>query len=198
MLWLALALAADPTTPEVSGPPADPVTEPIVDPAADPAAPEPDAPTAPAAAADPDAPAGEAEAVGSHTLIVAVKSPPAGTVIEATAFGETRELRDPGVGVHSTSFVGLASRFTRLELALSQNGVRTPVYDGIVPLSDAETDTVSFVVTGGTRPTALRTTYAPSAAVRLWTEPVTFTRYGWAAVLALYGAMLLFATTRRA
>lgn len=187
MLWLALALAADPVTPETPPNVADPAADPA--PAVEPgSAPVPAASTAVVSAA-PDA---------THTLIVSVKSPPAGTIVEATAFGETRELRDPGVGVHSTSFSSAPARFTRLQLALSQNGVHTPLYDGIVPLSDAGTDTVSFVVTGGARPAALRTTYAPSAAVRLWTEPVTFTRYGWAAVLALYAAVLLLATTRRA
>lgn len=133
-----------------------------------------------------------------HSLTVSVKSPPAGTVVEATAFGETRTLRDPGVGVHSTTFVAPSSRFTRLELGLNQNGIHSPIYDGIVPLSDATEDVVSFVVTGGQRPSALRTAYAPSASVRMWTEPVSVTRYGWAAMLALYAAVLLISTTRRA
>lgn len=189
MLWLALALAADPVTPETPPNVADPAADlaPAVDAGSQPV---PAASTVPAAVSPaPDS---------THTLIISVKSPPAGTIVEATAFGETRELRDPGVGVHSTSFSSVPARFTRLQLALSQNGVHTPLYEGIVPLSDAGTDTVSFVVTGGARPAALRTTYAPSAAVRLWTEPVTFTRYGWAAVLALYAAVLLLATTRRA
>jgi hypothetical protein len=162
VLWIALALALDPTVPAA----------------------EPQGVNAP-----PEA---------THTLTVSVKSPPGGSVVEATAFGITRELKDPGVGVHSASFIGPPSRFTRLQLSLAQGGGHTPLYDGMVPLSDADNDVVSFVVANNGRPTALRTATSPSAAVRLWTEPVTFTRYGWAALLALYAALALFASTRKA
>ncbi|MSP54759.1 MAG: hypothetical protein EXR69_04005 [Myxococcales bacterium] len=167
MLWIALALA-DPTSVE-SAVPAPVVPAPVV----------------------------PAPALETHALTVSVKSPPGGTVVEATAFGETRMLRDPGVGVHTATFVGASSRFTRLEVGLNQNGVHTSLYDGIVPLSDAREDVVSFVLSGGARPTALRTAYAPSASVRMWTAPTSVTRYGWAAVLALYAAVLLISTTRR-
>jgi len=201
---LALALAASPA-PEAlgGGVPAAGAPE-----AAAPAAPEPAAAAAPAqtdpgagatdAGAEPSAGSTEPDPATTHTLTVVVKSPPAGTTVEATAFGLTRELRDPGVGVHSTSFAGPAARFTRLQVALAQGGVHTPVYDGIVPLTDAKSDTVGFVITSGPHPVAMRTAYAPSAAVRMWTEPVSLTRYGWAAVLAMYAAVLLLATTRRA
>ena len=166
MLWIAFALALDPTPPAA----------------------EPQVLNAPPAA--------------THTLTVSVKSPPGGTVVEATAFGVTRELKDPGVGVHSASFVGAPTRFTRLQLMLQQGGAHTPLYDGMVPLSDADNDVVNFVIANANanngRPTALRTATSPSAAVRLWTEPVTFTRYGWAALLALYAALALFASTRKA
>lgn len=193
MFLLALALAASPA-PEA--PAAD------VPAAGDAAGPAPDAGAAevePAAEAEPAATSPAApDLATTHTLTVVVKSPPAGTTVEATAFGQTRELRDPGVGVHSASFAGPAARFTRLQVTLAQAGVHTPVYDGLVPLTDATADTVGFVITSGPHPVAMRTAYAPSAAVRMWTEPVTFTRYGWAAVLAMYAAVLLLATTRRA
>lgn len=170
MLWIALALALEPTQPAAV----------------------PELLNAPPAA--------------THTLTVSVKSPPGGSVVEATAFGMTRELKDPGVGVHSARFVGAPTRFTRLQLMLQQGGARAPLYDGMVPLSDADNDVVTFVIANGVangitnngRPTALRTATSPSAAVRLWTEPATFTRYGWAALLALYAALALFASTRRA
>lgn len=166
MLWIALALALEPTQPAAA----------------------PQLLNAPPAA--------------THTLTVSVKSPPGGSVVEATAFGITRELKDPGVGVHSASFVGAPTRFTRLQLMLQQGGARAPLYDGMVPLSDADNDVVNFVIASGIanngRPAALRTATAPSAAVRLWTEPATFTRYGWASLLALYAALALFASTRRA
>jgi hypothetical protein len=186
---LALALAAPPTpeAPAAAGPDA-----------AEPAA--LDAPALDAPATAPSAPPAteRPELASTHTLTVVVKSPPAGTTVEATAFGATRELRDPGVGVHSASFAGIPARFTRLQVTLAQGGVHTPVYDGLVPLTDATSDTVAFVITNGTHPLAMRTAYAPSAVVRMWTEPVTFTRYGWAAVLAMYAAVLLISTTRRA
>ena len=166
MLWIALALALEPTQPAAA----------------------PQVLNAPPAA--------------THTLTVSVKSPPGGSVVEATAFGITRELKDPGVGVHSASFVAAPTRFTRLQLMLQQGGARAPLYDGMVPLSDADNDVVNFVIANvianNGRPTALRTATAPSAAVRLWTEPATFTRYGWASLLALYAALALFASTRRA
>jgi len=200
---LALALAASPApeapaagAPAIGGPPA---TQPALPgDAATPA--EPAAPEAGATGADAasEATAAAPDLATTHTLTVVVMSPPAGTTVEATAFGQTRELRDPGVGVHSTSFAGPAARFTRLQVTLAQGTVHTPVYDGIVPLTDATSDTVGFVITSGPHPVAMRTAYAPSAAVRMWTEPVTFTRYGWAAVLAMYAAVLLVATTRRA
>ncbi len=133
-----------------------------------------------------------------HTLTISVKSPPAGSTVVATVFDETKELRDPGIGVHSASFVGPAARFAHVELALSTGGLRSPIFDGVIALSDADADVVAFAVSGGTRPSALRTAYAPSALVRMWSSPVTMTRYGWGALLALYAAVLLIAATRRA
>ncbi len=140
----------------------------------------------------------DAEPARLHVLTISVKSPPSGSEVEATVFGRTQELADPGVGVHSATFRAVAARFTRVQLTVRENGIHTPVYDGLVPLSDAGEDDLAFVVTGGPRPTALRTIYAPSAAVRRWTEPLSMVRYGWGAILALYAAVLLIAATRRA
>lgn len=180
MLWWLLALAADPEAP--AGGSAPIAAEPV---AAEPIAAEPVVAEVP-------------EPLGDHRLTLAVRSPPAGAAVQATALGQTLTLRDPGTGVHTATFAGKSTRFTQVQLTLVQNGVRLPLHDGLVALSDGENDVVAFVVTGGSRPSALRTTYAPSALVRLWADPVSITRYGWAAVLALYAAVLLIAATRRA
>lgn len=191
MLWITLALALDPAAP---GQPAAEGTAP------DATLPAPDA-TLPAdasvGASAPPANAPEAPA-GAHTLTVSVTSPPGGSVIEATAFGRTLALRDPGVGVHSAVFTGPPARFVHLQMTATQGGTHIPVYDGMVPLSDAEADVVSFVIADNGRWSAQRTATSPSAAVRLWTDPAGTARYGWALLLAGYAGIALLAATRKA
>lgn len=199
MLWIALALALDPAAPAMGTPAPSAAASPD---AASPADAPTDA-TLPAGteldAASPDAGSPEpAPEAGQHTLTVSVIAPPAGSIIEATAFGRTQPLRDPGVGVHSAVFAGPPSRFVHLQLTATQAGTHIPIYDGMVPMSDADADEVSFVVADNGRWSAQRTATSPSAAVRLWTAPGSVARYGWALLLAAYAGLALHATTRKA
>ena len=131
--------------------------------------------------------------VGSQSITVMVTEVPPSAKILAERVGiGVLSLEGSGTSLYGT-FQGEPARFLQLRLSMENQG-RHQLFDGVLPLSDANREVLAFEIVGeGPQAHALRIPDAPVVAPDVAIDPrgAQAVRFGWALFVLTYVAGLV-------